>query len=424
MKVLIVGSGGREHAIAASVAKSAKVEKIYCAPGNAGIGQLAECVSIGAMEFDKLVAFAKEKAIDFVIVGMDDPLVGGLVDAMEAEGIRTFGPRKNAAILEGSKAFSKDLMKKYNIPTAAYETFDDADAAIAYLKEKAEFPIVLKADGLALGKGVLICNSLEEALEGVAPIMQDKKFGDAGNRMVIEEFMTGREVSVLSFVDGKTIRIMTSAQDHKRAQDGDQGLNTGGMGTFSPSPFYTKEVDEFCHQYIYQATVDAMAAEGRPFKGVIFFGLMLTPKGPRVLEYNARFGDPEAQVVLPRMKNDIIEVMEACVDGTLDRIDLQFEDNAAVCVVLASAGYPVSYEKGFVIEGLDRFDREEGYYCFHAGTKLTDKGIVTNGGRVLGVTAKGKDLKEARANAYAATEWVSFANKYMRHDIGKAIDEA
>ena len=424
MKVLIVGSGGREHAIAASVAKSAKVEKIYCAPGNAGIGQLAECVSIGALEFDKLVAFAKEKAIDFVIVGMDDPLVGGLVDAMEAEGIRTFGPRKNAAILEGSKAFSKDLMKKYNIPTAAYETFDDADAAIAYLKEKAEFPIVLKADGLALGKGVLICNSLEEALEGVATIMQDKKFGDAGNRMVIEEFMTGREVSVLSFVDGKTIRIMTSAQDHKRAQDGDQGLNTGGMGTFSPSPFYTKEVDEFCHQYIYQATVDAMAAEGRPFKGVIFFGLMLTPKGPRVLEYNARFGDPEAQVVLPRMKNDIIEVMEACVDGTLDRIDLQFEDNAAVCVVLASAGYPVSYEKGFVIEGLDRFDREEGYYCFHAGTKLTDKGIVTNGGRVLGVTAKGKDLKEARANAYAATEWVSFANKYMRHDIGKAIDEA
>ena len=424
MKVLIVGSGGREPAIAASVAKSAKVEKIYCAPGNAGIGQLAECVSIGAMEFDKLVAFAKEKAIDFVIVGMDDPLVGGLVDAMEAEGIRTFGPRKNAAILEGSKAFSKDLMKKYNIPTAAYETFDDADAAIAYLKEKAEFPIVLKADGLALGKGVLICNSLEEALEGVATIMQDKKFGDAGNRMVIEEFMTGREVSVLSFVDGKTIRIMTSAQDHKRAQDGDQGLNTGGMGTFSPSPFYTKEVDEFCHQYIYQATVDAMAAEGRPFKGVIFFGLMLTPKGPRVLEYNARFGDPEAQVVLPRMKNDIIEVMEACVDGTLDRIDLQFEDNAAVCVVLASAGYPVSYEKGFVIEGLDRFDREEGYYCFHAGTKLTDKGIVTNGGRVLGVTAKGKDLKEARANAYAATEWVSFANKYMRHDIGKVIDEA
>ncbi len=424
MKVLIVGSGGREHAIATSVAKSAKVEKIYCAPGNAGIGQIAECVAIGAMEFDKLVTFAKDNAIDFVIVGMDDPLVGGLVDRMEEAGIRTFGPRQNAAILEGSKAFSKDLMLKYNIPTAAYKNFDNAEDARAYLQNEAEMPIVLKADGLALGKGVLICNTLEEALAGVDEIMCDKKFGDAGNRMVIEEFMTGREVSVLSFVDGKTIRIMTSAQDHKRAQDGDQGLNTGGMGTFSPSPFYTEEVDEFCKKYIYQATVDAMAAEGRPFKGVIFFGLMLTPKGPRVLEYNARFGDPEAQVVLPRMKNDIIEVMEACVDGTLDQIDLQFEDNAAVCVVLASDGYPVAYEKGFVIEGLDKFEKEEGYYCFHAGTKQTDKGIVTNGGRVLGVTAKGSDLKEARANAYAATEWVTFENKYMRHDIGKAIDEA
>ncbi|MCM1090703.1 MAG: phosphoribosylamine--glycine ligase [Muribaculum sp.] len=424
MKVLIVGSGGREHAIAASVAKSPKVEQIYCAPGNAGIGQLAECVAIGAMEFDKLVAFAKEKAVDFVIVGMDDPLVGGLVDEMEAAGIRTFGPRRNAAILEGSKAFSKDLMKKYNIPTAAYENFDDADEAVRYLNEKASFPIVLKADGLALGKGVLICNTKEEALAGVDSIMKDKKFGDAGNRMVIEEFMTGREVSVLSFVDGRTIRIMTSAQDHKRAKDGDQGLNTGGMGTFSPSPFYTKEVDDYCRKYIYQATVDAMAAEGRPFKGVIFFGLMLTPNGPRVLEYNARFGDPEAQVVLPRMKNDIIEVMEACVDGTLDQLELEFEDNAAVCVVLASDGYPVSYEKGFLIEGLERFEEAEGYYCFHAGTKQSENGIVTNGGRVLGVTAKGKDLKEARANAYAATEWVSFENKYMRHDIGKAIDEA
>lgn len=424
MNVLIVGSGGREHAIATSVAKSARVEKIYCAPGNAGIAQIAECVDIGAMEFGRLVAFAKEKEIDFVIVGMDDPLVGGLVDEMEAAGIRTFGPRKNAAILEGSKAFSKDLMKKYHIPTAAYENFDDAQEAEAYLREKASYPIVLKADGLALGKGVLICNTLEEALEGVDSIMKDKKFGDAGNRMVIEEFMTGREVSVLSFVDGKTIRVMTSAQDHKRAMDGDRGLNTGGMGTFSPSPFYTEEVDAFCRKYIYQATVDAMAAEGRPFKGVIFFGLMLTPKGPRVLEYNARFGDPEAQVVLPRMKNDIIEVMEACVDGTLDKIELQFEDNAAVCVVLASEGYPVSYEKGFVIQGLEKFEGSEDYYCFHAGTKLTDKGIVTNGGRVLGVTAKGRNLKEARANAYAATEWIRFDNKYMRHDIGKAIDEA
>ena len=405
------------------MAKSPKADQIYCAPGNAGIAEYAVCVPIGAMEFDKLVAFAKEKEIDLVIVGMDDPLVAGLVDEMEAAGIRTFGPRKNAAILEGSKAFSKDLMKKYHIPTAGYENFADPEAALAYL-ENASYPIVLKADGLALGKGVLICQDLEEAKEGVKTIMLDKKFGTAGNEMVIEEFMTGREVSVLSFVDGKTIKTMTSAQDHKRAGDGDTGLNTGGMGTFSPSPFYTKEVEAFCEQYIYQATVDAMAAEGREFKGVIFFGLMLTADGPKVLEYNARFGDPEAQVVLPRMKNDIIEVMEACIDGTLDQVDLQFEDNAAVCVVLASDGYPVSYEKGYEITGLEEFKKHDGYYCFHAGTNFDGDRIVTNGGRVLGVTAKGKDLKEARANAYAATEWVQFENKYMRHDIGKAIDEA
>ena len=424
MKVLIVGSGGREHAIATSVAKSSRVDKIYCAPGNAGIGQIAECVPIGAMEFDKLVAFAKEHQIDLTIIGMDDPLVGGVVDAFEAEGLRVFGRNKAAAILEGSKAFSKDLMKKYNIPTAAYENFDDPQKALEYLKT-AKMPIVLKADGLALGKGVLICNTLEEAEAGVKEIMMDKKFGSAGNHMVIEEFMTGREVSVLSFVDGKTIKIMSSAQDHKRAKDGDQGLNTGGMGTFSPSPFYTKEVDEFCKKYVFQATVDALAAEGRTFKGIIFFGLMLTEDGPKVLEYNARFGDPEAQVVLPRMKNDVIDVMEACIDGTLDQINLQFEDNAAVCVVLASDGYPVSYEKGFEIKGLENFENKDGYYCFHAGSKLNEEGkIVTNGGRVLGVTAKGATLKEARANAYAATEWIDFANKYMRHDIGKAIDEA
>lgn len=423
MKILIVGSGGREHAIAQSAAKSPKVDKIYCAPGNAGIGQIAECVPIGAMEFEKLASFAKEQGIDFTIIGMDDPLVGGIVDVFEAQGLKVFGPRKNAAILEGSKAFSKDLMKKYNIPTAAYENFDDPEEALAYL-ENASFPIVLKADGLALGKGVLICNTLEEAKDGVKSIMEDKKFGSAGNKMVIEEFMTGREVSVLSFVDGKTIKIMSSAQDHKRAKDGDQGLNTGGMGTFSPSPFYTEEVDEFCKKYVYQATVDAMAAEGREFKGVIFFGLMLTEKGPRVLEYNARFGDPEAQVVLPRMKNDIIEVVEACIDGTLDKVDLQFEDNAAVCVVLASDGYPVSYEKGFPITGLEKFEDKDDYFVFHAGTKKTDEGFVTNGGRVLGVTAKGADLKEARSKAYEATEWIDFENKYMRHDIGKAIDEA
>ena len=376
------------------------------------------------MEFDKLVSFAKDNAIDFTIIGMDDPLVGGIVDEFEAAGLKCFGPKKNAAILEGSKAVSKDLMKKYNIPTAAYENFTDAEEALKYL-ETAKMPIVLKADGLALGKGVLICNTLEEAKAGVKEIMEDKKFGTAGNTMVVEEFMTGREVSVLSYVEGKTIKIMSSAQDHKRAGDGDSGLNTGGMGNFSPSPFYTAEVDELCQKYIYQATVDAMAAEGRPFKGVIFFGLMLTEDGPKVLEYNARFGDPEAQVVLPRMKNDIIDVMEACVDGKLDEIDLQFEDNACVCVVLASDGYPVSYEKGFPITGFENFDGKDDYYCYHAGTKFDDNGnIVTNGGRVLGITATGSTLKEARAKAYEATEWVSFDNKYMRHDIGKAIDEA
>lgn len=424
MKILIVGSGGREHALAWKIAQSPKADKIYCAPGNAGIAEFAECVNIKAMEFDKLADFAQENAIDLTVVGMDDPLVGGIVDVFEARGLRVFGPRKNAAILEGSKAFSKDLMKKYNIPTAAYENFTDSAAALEYLETKASFPIVLKADGLALGKGVLICNDLEEAKAGVKSIMEDKQFGDAGNQMVIEEFMTGREVSVLSFVDGKTIKTMTSAQDHKRAGDGDTGLNTGGMGTFSPSPFYTKEVEEFCEKYIFQPTVDAMAAEGRTFKGIIFFGLMLTEKGPRVLEYNARFGDPETQVVLPRMKNDIVEVFEACVDGTLDQIDLQFEDNAAVCVVLASAGYPVKYEKGFEITGLDAFKGCNDKFVFHAGTAFKDGKIVTNGGRVLGVTATGADLKTARANAYEATKLVDFANKFSRSDIGKAIDEA
>ena len=424
MKVLIVGSGGREHAIAWKVAQSKKVDKIYCAPGNAGISEVAECVPIGAMEFDKLVAFAKEKEIDLTVIGMDDPLVGGIVDVFEKEGLRVFGPRKNAAILEGSKAFSKDLMKKYNIPTAAYETFTDPEKALEYL-ETAKMPIVLKADGLALGKGVLICQTLEEAKEGVKTLMMDKKFGSAGDEIVIEEFMTGREVSVLSFVDGNIVKIMSSAQDHKRAKDGDQGLNTGGMGNFSPSPFYTKEVDEFCKKYIYQSTVDAMKAEGRPFKGVIFFGLMLTPDGPKVLEYNARFGDPEAQVVLPRLENDIVDVFEACIDGTLDQVDLKFDnDRATVCVILASDGYPVEYKKGFPIEGLEKFKGKDDYYVFHSGTKFNENGqIVTNGGRVLGVTATGKDLKEARKKAYEATEWISFENKYMRHDIGKAIDD-
>jgi len=424
MKVLIVGGGGREHAIAWKVAQSKKVDKIYCAPGNAGIAEFAECLNIGAMEFDKLVTFAKENAIDLTIIGMDDPLVGGIVDVFEAEGLRVFGPRKNAAILEGSKAFSKDLMKKYNIPSAGYETFTSAQEAMRFL-ETSKYPTVLKADGLALGKGVLICNTKQEAMDGVKSIMLDKQFGSAGNTLVVEEFMTGREVSVLSFVDGDTIKIMTSAQDHKRAKDGDQGLNTGGMGTFSPSPFYTEQVDAFCNKYVYQASVDAMKSEGRAFKGIIFFGLMLTQEGPKVLEYNARFGDPETQVVLPRMKNDIVDVFEACIDGTLANIELEFEDNAAVCVVLASDGYPENYEKGFEITGFENFKNKDGYYVFHAGSKFNEDGkIVTNGGRVLGVTAKGANLKEARANAYEATKLIKFDNKYMRNDIGKAIDEA
>ena len=424
MKVLIVGSGGREHTIAWKLAQSKRVTKLYCAPGNAGIGEYAECVPIGAMELEKLADFAKKEMIDLTVVGMDDPLVAGIVDVFEAKGLRVFGPRKNAAILEGSKAFSKDLMKKYNIPTAAYEVFEDADAALAYL-ETASYPIVLKADGLALGKGVLICMTKEEALAGVNEIMVDKKFGTAGNKLVIEEFMTGREVSVLAFCDGTHIQTMTSAQDHKRAKDHDEGLNTGGMGTFSPSPFYTEEIDAFCQKNIYEPSIAAMKAEGRDFKGVMFFGLMLTPNGPRVLEYNARFGDPETQVVLPRMKNDIVDVFEACIDGTLDKIQLEFEDNAAVCVILASEGYPVAYDKGFAIKGMETFESKEDYFCFHAGTKFNEEGvIVTNGGRVVGITAKGSDLKEARAKAYEATEWIAFDNKYMRHDIGKAIDEA
>lgn len=425
MKVLIIGGGGREHAIAVSMRKSRRVDALYCVPGNAGIARIAECEpSIGVMEFDKIVAYAKEKKVDMVFVAPDDPLAGGLADVLEAEGFRVFGPKKNAAILEGSKAFSKDLMKKYHIPTAAYEVFHDPDSALRWL-ETAAMPVVLKADGLALGKGVLICNTLEEAKSGVKEIMQDKHFGDAGNVLVAEEFLTGREVSVLAFVDGKTVKPMTSAQDHKRAGDGDKGPNTGGMGCFSPSPFYTEEIDAYCMEHIYQPTVDAMAAEGREFKGVIFFGLMLTPGGPKVLEYNARFGDPETQVVLCRMKNDIMDVVDACIDGTLDRIDLQFEDHAAVCVVLASEGYPVSYQKGYEITGLEQFEGKEDYYCFHAGSKFDSEGrIVTNGGRVLGITAKGSTLKEARTKAYRAAEWVHFDNKYMRHDIGRAIDEA
>jgi len=423
MKVLIVGGGGREHAIAWAVSKSPRVEKLYAAPGNAGIAEIAECVDISVMDKDKLLAFAKSKAVDFVIVAPDDPLAAGVADTFLDAGIKTFGPRKNAAIIEASKAFSKHLMHKYNIPSARSKTFEDADEALSFLEE-IKAPYVIKADGLALGKGVLICNTIEEARDGIQEIMVDKKFGDAGDKVVIEEFLTGREVSVLCFSDGRTILPMTSAQDHKRAGDGDTGLNTGGMGTFSPSPFYTDEIADFCQRYVYQPTIDAMKAEGREFKGVLFCGLMLTADGPKVLEYNARFGDPEAQVVIPRMKNDIIDVMEACADGTLDQIKLEFEDNAAVCVMLASDGYPVKYEKGYEIRGLENFKDKDDYFVFHSGTALKDGKVVTNGGRVLGVTALGHDLKDARAKAYKATELIDFDNKYMRHDIGKAIDEA
>ena len=424
MKILIVGGGGREHAIARELKKNSRVEKIYCAPGNAGLAELCSCVPIGPMEFEKLIAFAKAEAIDLTVIGMDDPLSGGIVDAFEAEGLRVFGPDKKAAEIEGSKAFSKNLMKKYGIPTAAYEIFTEAEKAKAYL-EDCRYPVVLKADGLALGKGVLICETKEEAQKGVKTIMEDRKFGSAGNTLVIEEFLTGREVSVLAFVDGHTIRTMASAQDHKRAYDGDKGPNTGGMGTFSPSPFFTEEIKKVCDETIFQPTVAAMQKEGRPFKGILFFGLMLTPSGPKVLEYNARFGDPEAQVVLPRMKTDLLTVMEACISGTLSEITLTFEERAAVCVVLASGGYPVDYKKGYPIKGLKNLQGREDVYCYHAGTKKNAAGeIVTNGGRVLGITALGKDLKEAREKAYKASEDIVFTDAYKRNDIGKAIFEA
>ena len=422
MKVLIVGSGGREHAIAWKVAKSSKVDKIYCAPGNAGIAEIAECVDIGAMEFDKLVAFAKEKAIDLTIIGMDDPLVGGVVDEFEKAGLRVFGPRKNAAILEGSKAFSKDLMKKYNIPTAAYETFDSAEKAMQYL-ETSKYPIVLKADGLALGKGVLICNTKEEAMDGVKTLMLDKQFGQAGNTIVVEEFMTGREVSVLSFVDGNTIKIMTSAQDHKRAKDGDKGLNTGGMGTVSPNPYYTQEVAKECMDKIFMPTINAMNNEGRTFKGCLYFGLMITPKGPKVIEYNCRFGDPETQVVLPRLKTDIVDIFEAIDNETLSDLDVEWSDDACACVIMASGGYPKSYPKGIEITGLSN-GQLDGVTVYHAGTKLQDNKLVTSGGRVLGVTALGDTLENALKKSYDAVEKIHFEGAHYRRDIGKRALEA
>ena len=419
MKVLLIGGGGREHAIAASLVKSLRVDKLYCAPGNAGIAKIAECVNIGTMDFDKLTQFAKDNAIDLSVCSMDDPLCAGIVDAFEAKGLKIFGTRANAAIIEGSKAFSKDLMKKYGIPTAAYEIFSDADKALKYL-ETASYPIVLKASGLALGKGVLICSTHEEAVAGIGELMLDKKFGTAGDKIVIEEFMTGREVSVLAFVDGSHYKLMTSSQDHKRAGDGDTGLNTGGMGTFSPSPFYTPEVDAYCREHIYQKTVDAMKAEGRPFTGVLYFGLMLTPKGPRVLEYNTRFGDPETQVVLPLMKTDLLTVMRAVTEERLADCPVEFSDGAAACVIMASRGYPGAYEKGFPITIPEQLDAE----LFMAGVKRQDGRLVTSGGRVLGVTAVAEDLPTALKKAYAAVSQIRFENAYYRRDVGRRALEA
>ena len=418
MKILVVGGGGREHTIVWKIAQSDKVSKIYCAPGNGGISQLAECVDIPATDIDSMVRFAKEKEIDLVMVAPDDPLVMGMVDAMEAAGIRAFGPRKNAAIIEGSKVFSKDLMKKYNIPTAGYEVFTDSSSAIAYLKEQNSYPAVIKAEGLALGKGVIIAQNEAEAIDGIHEIMDDKKFGDSGNRVVIEEFLTGPEVSVLAFTDGKCVKPMVSAQDHKRAYDNDKGPNTGGMGTFSPSRLYDDAKAKECMENIFIPTMNAMNSEGRTFCGVLYFGLMMTEKGVKVIEYNCRFGDPETQVVLPRLKTDLVDIMNAVIDGTLSDLEIEWDDNAAVCVVMASGGYPVSYEKGHLISGIEYAESMDNVTVFHAGTKLTDDGFTNAGGRVLGVTATDTNLDEAIKRAYKAVEKITWKDEFHRNDIG------
>ena len=418
MKILVVGGGGREHTIVWKIAQSPLVEKIFCAPGNGGISQLAECVDISATDIDKMVRFAKDNSIDLVMVAPDDPLVLGMVDAMEKEGIRAFGPRANAAIIEGSKVFSKELMKKYNIPTAAYEVFSGSAAAIEYIKSKNSYPAVIKAEGLALGKGVIIAQNEAEAVLGIREIMDDKKFGESGNRVVIEEFLTGPEVSVLAFTDGKTVKPMVSAQDHKRAYDGDRGLNTGGMGTFSPSRLYDNDKAKECMDNIFLPTIRAMAAEGRPFKGVLYFGLMMTKSGVKVIEYNCRFGDPETQVVLPRLKTDLVRIMDAIIDERLDKIEIEWSDNAAVCVVMASGGYPVSYEKGFEITGIEDANAMDNVIVFHAGTKLSGGKFINAGGRVLGVTAVQDDLDKAIAKAYEAVAKISWKDEFHRNDIG------
>ncbi len=417
MNILVVGGGGREHTIVWKIAQSPKADKIYCAPGNGGISELAECVPIKATDIDGIVAFAKEKQIDLVMVAPDDPLVMGMVDALEKEGIRAFGPRANAAIIEGSKVFSKDLMKKYNIPTAGYEVFDNPKDALEYIK-KGTFPAVIKAEGLALGKGVIIAQNLAEAEAGIHDIMEDKVFGESGSRVVIEEFLQGPEVSVLAFCDGKTVKPMVSAQDHKRAYDNDEGLNTGGMGTFSPSRLYDEAKAKECMENIFLPTVEAMAKEGRPFKGVLYFGLMMTEKGVKVIEYNARFGDPETQVVLPRLKTDLVEIMEAVIDERLGEIEIEWADNASVCVVLASGGYPVKYQSGYEITGLSEISKYDDLTVFHAGTKLENGNYLTAGGRVLGITAVASDLDSAIKRAYEGVDMVTFKDCHYRKDIG------
>ena len=419
MKVLVIGSGGREHAIVLGLLKSPKVTELWCAPGNGGISAVAHTAPINVMDKEGMVAFAKEKGIEFAVVAPDDPLAAGMADAMEEAGIPAFGPSAKAAQIEASKVFSKNLMKKYGIPTAAYETFEDEDAAIAYLKAQNSYPAVIKADGLALGKGVIIAANEAEAVEAVHEMMSEGKFGESGRRVVIEEFLTGPEVSVLSFTDGKTVVPMISSKDHKRANDNNEGLNTGGMGTIAPNPFYTPEVAAECMEKIFLPTIDAMNKEGRTFKGCLYFGLMITPKGPKVIEYNCRFGDPETQVVLPLLKSDLLEIMMAVQAGRLSEVPVEFSDETAACVVMASGGYPVKYQSGYEITGLDEKGQAEGVTVYHAGTKLVDGKFVTAGGRVLGVTATGKTLDEALSRAYAGVEKIHFTDVHYRHDIGR-----
>lgn len=423
MRVLVVGSGGREHAVIRKLKENSTIEKIYCAPGNGGISALAECVDIAATDVDGMVAFAKDHA-DFCVVTPDDPLAMGMVDAMEAAGIPAFGPDQKSAQIEASKVFAKNLMKKYGIPTAAYEVFTDPEKVLAYVKEKNTWPAVIKADGLALGKGVLIAKDYEEAEAAVKELMVDRKFGTSGSEVVVEEFMTGPEVSVLSFTDGHVIRPMVSSMDHKRANDNDEGLNTGGMGTIAPSPFYTPEIAERCMKEIFLPTVMAMNEEGRPFRGVLYFGLMLTPEGPKVVEYNCRFGDPETQVVLPLLKTDLFEIMQAVRSEKLASVDVEWKDACAACVIEASGGYPESYQKGYEIHGLDESGQHEGVYVYHSGTKKKDGKYYTNGGRVLGIEAEGSTLGEALEKSYAAVHEITFDNMHYRTDIGRKVIKA